>query len=423
MHVYIVAHPPRKPHDNGGQTAKGCPLERGLHIQPFRCFAPARAVSPGPMAVTAKKPGAPAKKPQAKKKATPQQLTGAKAKNAPAVKPAAGAKRAAARKASVPNFLDPLCAQPAPTVTSSGKALPHTSLVSSDFTVDSSARTLLIVSNVGHAGTVGVILNVKDDGTYAGGLQMLTVPTLAQADSAGGPSASRAMKFSVTVTNCSNALKRGGRVTYLNSSQRLPPREVAAVENFEPIIEAVKSSPYRRRITGDNLGTPQQLIGYPTDMVEYSIFSEHRGTLTSDEFFPYVAGAGTLDNPRMRGMSIVVYVFDKVADPQDYSVTVRTSHYTRWPLTSVPGQSMKQIPTADAAHINRVHDHNEHKANDLMHVAEGGLLATVGPRVAAGARTVGRAALSGLEGLMGAAPAAAEAAAVEAAEMAPLLLL
>ena len=246
------------------------------------------------------------------------------------------------------NFLDPMSPMPAPSVTSDGKALPHTGLVSHDFVVGSVNSTVLIVTNTGDSGTVGMVLNINPSGDYVDGLHMLTIPTLAASDSAGGPSASRAMKFGVSVVNCSNALKRGGRVTYLNSSQRLP--ATTTIAPFAAIVNAIKSSPYRRRITGSTLGQATHLVGFPIDNVTYTTFEGHRGTLTHEEFYTYVFGAasGSTLQTQRRPMSTVAFIFDPVTDAQDYSVTIRSSMYTRWPLTSVPGQSMRNMPTAAA---------------------------------------------------------------------------
>lgn len=315
-------------------------------------------------------------------------------KAVPATRPtrkAAGVTKAKPRVVAhkrVKNFLDPMCPLPAPTMVSDGKALPHTSLVSTDFTVSSTNTTVLIVTNTGDSGTVGVLYNVDANGKYIDGLQVLTIPTLANADYEGGPSALRAMKCGVTVVNCSNALKRGGRVTYLNSSQRLPAQSNDENGAFGPIIEGIKNSPYRKRINGDELVKPMQLIGYPVDSTEYHRFNSHRGTLTSAEFGTYIYGARTTAPPQpqampphLRPMSIIAYIFDPTAETQDYSVTVRASYYTRWPLTSVPGQSMRPIPTAPPHQINDVRDHTEETANDLVHVIEGGALATIGPKL------------------------------------------
>lgn len=305
-----------------------------------------------------------------------------------------------ARAATVPNFLDPMCPFPAPSVISSGKALAHTGLVSADFVVGVTNTTILVVTNVGSAGTVGVILNVSPAGDFVDGLKVLTIPTLAAADEAGGPSAARAMKVSASVVNCTNALKRGGRVTYLNSSQRLPP--ISGVNPYAAMVSGIKNSPYRRRITGDTLTTPSHLIAFPTDSIAYNTFDSFHGTLTHDEFWQHVVTASTGVEPMPRPMSCIAYVFDPASDPQDYSLTVRAAYYTRWPLTSVPGQSMKPIPTAPAPDINAVHDHAESKANDLAHVAEGGLLATVAPRVMSAVRTAGGALLNRMGGVVNA---------------------
>lgn len=370
------------------------------------------------MAKTTKK--APAVKAVVKKK------TLKKAAKVKSVAPAR-VKKPAKAATTTRNFLDPLVAQPAPSVTSDGRALPHTSLVSSDFSVQQN-RVLLLATNTGSAGTVGLILEI-DEGGRGVHAELLTIPTLALADADSGPSTSRAMKLSVSVVNCSNGYKRGGRVTYLNSSQRLPARLADADVMWNPVIDGIKSSPYRRRITGEDLVKPMQLIAHPVDEVNYSSFRPHRGTLTVAEFLAHVIGAShTLDHPQPRPMSIIAYVFEPVPDDrQEYSVTIRGSFYTRWPLTSVPGQSMRPMPTAAPAVINHVRNHAEETANDLAHVVEGGAAVALAPRVISALRgAVGNAA-----GAVARGAAAAEGAAVEAIgapavialeEMAPLLL-
>jgi len=377
---------------------------------------------------------APAAKKQAMRDAYKMQNAQSASKKAPGPNPNVPKAQQPKRKQeaqSVPNFLDPMCPIPAPSITSDGKALPLTGLISTDFVVGSVNTTILLVTNTGSSGTVGFLATVDPSGGLVGGADFLTIPTLAAADTAGGASASRAMKFSVSVVNCSNALKRGGRVTYLNSSQRLPARTCIAATDFSNIIAAIKSSPYRRRINGDELVHPKHLIGFPVDNVSYTKFDAHHGTLTASEFFGHVLGASACDAPQPRPMSVVAFIFDPVVDAQDYSVTIRASYYTRWPLTSVPGQSMRNIPTASANTINQVHDHAENTGNDLAHIVEGGVLATVAPRAANVARAAGQSLLArvggALRGGVAAAADAAEVLAVDAlagAEMAaPLLLL
>lgn len=336
--------------------------------------------------------------------------------------------------APLPNFLDPMSPIPAPAVVSDGRALPHSSLVSADFMVKDN-HVVLFCTNTGDSGTVAMLFEIDATGAYAPekGLQLFTIPTLATADTAGGPSATRAMKMSVSITNCSNALKRGGRVTYLNSSQRLP-AEDAFGGTYNSIVDGIKSSPYRRRITGDMLAHPMQLITYPVDNTAYLEFKPHKGTLTASEFKRYTFGAAEGNSPLPRPMSVVAWIFDPAADQQDYSITIRASYYTRWPLTSVPGQSMRSIPTASAHVINHVREHAETRANDLEHVVEGGVAATVAPRAAGAVRNTAGSILSRITGgveeagsAMGdaaeAAGSAIETVAVGAIEEAPLIAL
>jgi hypothetical protein len=326
--------------------------------------------------------------------------------------------RSTARKPQprgIPNLLDPMSDIPMPSLVSDGKALPHTSLVSDDFTVDATNYTVLFVTNTGHSGTVGSLFKCDAAGTYVAGSTMdFTIPTLQLSDAAGGPSAARAMKFSVAIVNCSNGLKRAGRVTYINSSQRLPARGPDSIGRYMPIIKGIKDSPYRRRINGDTMSvgpgqTAKHLIGYPTDSIEYANFKHFEGTESGSAFLSHVLGASEGYDPSNRPMSVIAYVFDPTTDPQDYSLTIRASYYTRWPLTSVPGQSMRNMPTSAASIINHVRDAAEDHGHELQNIVEGGLIATIGPKVgkalltrAVGGLTTAGAGLGGLASEAGA---------------------
>ena len=297
---------------------------------------------------------------------------------------------ASPRPQRIPNFLNPMVPIPVPCLLSEGMALPHTSLVSHDFTVGTATTKILVVSNVGNSATVGFLYEVDGSGLLLGHTPFV-IPTVASSDSAGGPSSCRAMKFSCSVVNCSNALKRGGRVTYLNSSQRLPALGSVSLGgqwDFSGIISGVKSSPYRRRIMGGNLAVAKQLIGFPVDNTSYSRFDNWRGSIDEVEFNEHTLGAstanviGSASSLSQRPMSVICYIFDPVEDIQNYSVTIRASYYTRWPLASVPGQSMKAIPTTTANVINHISNHAEATANDLAHIGEGAAAAVFGPRIA-----------------------------------------
>lgn len=295
----------------------------------------------------------------------------------------------------IPNFLDPMCPFPMPTLASEGRALPHTGLVSSDFTVDTTNTTLLLVANTGHSGTVAFSLKLDANGGFvSGSAEVHTIPTLSVADINGGPTTSRSMKLSVSVVNCTNNYKRGGRVTYINSSQRLPPRNIDSATEYAQVISGIKSSPYRRRINGDELVKPKHLITFPVDNKVYHSYDGFHGTLTAEEFLPYLLTPGdntttkeTVFSPRP--MSTVAWIFDPAPDEQAYSFTVRASFYTRWPLTSVPGQTMHNVPTAPASILNAVVDKAEAHGSDLAEIVAGGTAVAMGSRVSGVARSIG----------------------------------
>lgn len=331
------------------------------------------------------------------------------------------------------DIMNPLNPMPAPRVVSDGKALSYTGLVSGDFTVGPGKTTLLVVTNTGESGSVGALLHVNADGTVdTVTRELFTIPALATEDALGGASSLSAQKFSVSVVNCSNALKRAGRVTYINSSQRLPARYLyGGADDYSTIIDGIKNSPYRRRISADSLVAAKQLVGFTCDTVAYNSFARNRGTLNFEQFFAYVFGADLSEtgsaglNPKPRPMSTVAYVFDPVSEVQDYTVTIRATFYTRWPLSTVQGQSMHAMPTAPAHVINGFRDHAEETGSDLAHVMEGAMMATMAPRVAGAARNAGGAVLAGMRnalGLGGAEAAEAGAAEFGAAELMPLLM-
>lgn len=316
---------------------------------------------------------------------------------------------------SAPFSLDPLHPVPFPSAVAAGKALPLTALVEKDFTVHTRTR-MLVATNVGNSGTVAFLLDINDTSDVLESVELLTFPTIKDSDLQGGPTAGRAMKFSVAVTNVTSGFKRAGRVTYLNSGQRLPGPlgTPAAWTGINAIVAAVKTHPSRRRITGDVLKDPKQLVGFVCDQPAYHGYAPWRGTLNIAEFISHALSASS-SNPisdisisHQRPMSVIAWVFDPTEDAQSYSITIRGSYYTRWPLTTVPGQSMRMSPTAPQHTINQQHQHAEEGANNLGAVAAKAAVATGASRAAGwlsdlateAAPQLRRMAMEGLEGAM-----------------------
>jgi len=290
--------------------------------------------------------------------------------------PARKQKPGATMGLKIPNYLDPICQYPVPTVLSDGKALPHTGMVREHFQHCDGSNweyTLLICQNTGDSGSVAYLVHTDLSGVVLSG-SILTIPTLKESSGSGGPSAARAMKLSVNVVNTTNAMHRAGRIVTLNSSQRLPGRpNDPAVGELSAVISGVRNSPYSRMTSAQQFTTPQQLISFPVDPVSYSQFHPFRGEILGNDFFDHIFSPPRdhLADQAVRPMSTIVYLFEPTTAVQDYSVTIRASYYTRWPLESVPGQSMQAIPTAPAQIINAVRDNAEAKAQDLKNLPEG----------------------------------------------------
>lgn len=281
------------------------------------------------------------------------------------------------------NLLDPMCPLPMPTLASDGKALPYTGMVSVDFSTSTTNTTCIFLQNTGDSGTCGYMITLSPSGDIIGS-QAMTIPTLATRTDQGGPTATRAMKLSGSLVNCTNVMHRGGRVTYLNSSQRMPQRDTLATpDNFAHVVEAIKASPYRRRITGDQLKDALQLISFPIDNVAYTSFKRFRGTLSTGDICDHIFAPSEIftepegtnhhdqhDQIDVRPMSTICFILDPTQTAQDYSITVRASYYTRWPLATVPGQSMRPMPTADPKLVNYYRDRTEAQAHEFQRLGK-----------------------------------------------------
>ena len=305
-----------------------------------------------------------------------------------------------------PNFMDPLCPMPVPTTVSAGKALPHTALATHELVLQPGHEALVFACSFAGCATVGYQVIVDNTGQVAGGGELYHLPTLTASAMNNGCTSSRAMRLSCSVINTTNVMNRGGDVYYINSAQRLPEKDQNS--GFSRIMQAIKTHPTRRVVGGDRLlGTkqaPSKLLAYPTDMPKYHEFEEHTGAVSDDgagvdqylrHLVEYV-GTGTPPalGPLPRSMSIIVYYFENPPQVQTYRITMRGSMYTRWPMTSVPGYHMRAIPAVPAHVYNHVVDHAEAQANTLQAATEGGVIATVGPKLLQGAGAAGKAFLS-----------------------------
>jgi len=69
-------------------------------------------------------------------------------------------------------------------------------------------------------------------------------------------------------------------------------------------------------------------------------------------------------------MSTAWIVLSPPAVAQSYTISCKASFYTRWGLSTVPGQSQFDVPTASAGFINRVQSYASGMADTLHTIAD-----------------------------------------------------
>jgi len=255
-----------------------------------------------------------------------------------------------------------------------------------------SSRKLYAITNNGISGSVMCYLH----NTATPFTSVYTVPTLSAAASAGGPTAARAMKASLTMVNDTQRLNQGGKVYTLVANQRLripAPASTMTQAEWNTLMDEIIAHPHTRAHSGADFVTPKTLVCHPSNIPDYTDFKEFEGTSTVDGFW---AGISTAPSPgpvlggvNKRPMSTIFVVFEPPAVDQTYTVTARASWYTRWPLDTIMGQSMKPIPTAPLSTINGAQDQAEHNKDEW----------SLGPA----AKTVAQGAMSGVAGAVAAA--------------------
>lgn len=277
------------------------------------------------------------------------------------------------RQARIGHVLSPHHSANVPTLLRTGHALPYSGMIRFDLDISPTQTFLFAITNNGVSGTVASFIRgeLVAGAFVANGFFAYTIPTLALADSAGGPTSARSMKIGVSLVNNTSKFNMGGRVFHLNCQQRIrlaaPPSTMTGAQ-LSNAINAIKAFPKCVGYSGPHFEESREFTGNVVDNTRYEDFDEFIGTQTVDEFWDHIAiwpGGPTV--PGDRPMSTIFLMFTPPAVTNTYTISVRASYYTRWALDTIPGQTMKPIPTADPATINAVHAVAE-KVGDVSHV-------------------------------------------------------
>lgn len=260
-----------------------------------------------------------------------------------------------------------------PTVTHNGTAVPHPDVVRYDVNILPTEKVLAFCTNVGSSGSAMLLLK-WDPASGIVSVNTVRTPTLLQASGvAGGPTSMRAMKMSLSLTNATQYLNRGGRVYVLNSDQRFAfPASVALcnASDWNNIFNAVVEHPNTVPYDGTHFGETGTYTCSVVDGPSYERFEENDGAEAVDAFGAHIA-SWTGSAHRVRPMSCIVMAFETPAITQSYTFSAVGKWYTRWPLATVPGRMMTPIPTASPAEVNRILVQAEAKAHQSVRFGSG----------------------------------------------------
>lgn len=301
-------------------------------------------------------PTPPPKPGSAKPSVGPMQSYGTAKTKAKAKAPKAKPEPPSDRRGGEPNFqpMDPLSTVLIPISRRQAAAFPYMGMVKD--TVSLSGRTLYVITNTGHSGTImGAFTTAPFQGVY-------TIPAISGAPSSGGPSSGRAMKASVEITNSTAAMTAGGSVYVLKTDQRVSipglPTSLTAAQ-INTLCDTVKDHPLVKPFDGADFKKTDKHGRHPTfvcdvvDGVDFENFSAWQGTESVDGFFGHVFTWPGLDsNTHERPMSTIFVLFETPVAAQTYTLSARAAYYTRWSLATVPGQTQMEIPIATLDRIN-----------------------------------------------------------------------
>lgn len=250
-----------------------------------------------------------------------------------------------------------------PTLLRSGQAFAYTGATRFQLPQAVGETILLIATNPGTSGSVVTVVR-QVGAAVPSAIAPATISTLSSPDSAFGPTSSRAMKCGLSVTCDTPALTRGGRITFMNGQSRIrmdTAPSAFSLSTFQYLVSTIQSFPTAQSFDATHFGETREFTCNVVDQVRYADFHEFAGALTYDEFMAHVAiwpGASAKDRP----MSTIWMVLAPPADPQSYTISATAAYYTRWPLSTVQGQTMKEVPVAPASVINHIHNIGDHMA-------------------------------------------------------------
>lgn len=236
------------------------------------------------------------------------------------------------------NALDP---RPIPAKLAAGHGFHTVGKARTTVTANASRRVVLFVTNTGASGTLMLFLS-SDGGKYT-----TTVPTLTLAADAGGPTAGRALKATLRLTNVTKRLNQGGAVYVGELDQRLAlpqaPSTMTAAE-IGASIDGIIALNASHAHDGVEFARPHEFSCGIADATDFEDFGPWFGAYSVDNFARHFAvwpGSGHDKRP----MTTRYVIFETIADANDYVAEVVGQWYTRWPTGHILSDHMSKIKT------------------------------------------------------------------------------
>jgi hypothetical protein len=166
------------------------------------------------------------------------------------------------------------------------------------------------------------------------------------------------MKAGLSLVNTTAALTRGGRVYVAEFDQRftLPDAPSAMTDaEFHTFVNVVVAHPNTRPFSGSDFVKARLFSCKVNNAAEYETFGPWAGPDNLNTFMSHVAvwpGAVELERP----MSTLVLVIETPASPQDYTISMRSNFYTKWPLSTFLGSLMVKVPTGAVASVDKTYE-------------------------------------------------------------------
>jgi len=223
---------------------------------------------------------------------------------------------------------------------------------------------MLCVSAIPGYGTVGRFVSYTPGSATVGVTTPLTLPLMASAFDAGGPTSSRVTKVGFRMVNSTATLYRAGRIfiTHLTQRLKLPAApSVMTGAQWDAVASSLKALPPKFTKTAEMADfsangelCDKPFFCIPVDHSKYNEYRPHKGTMSNtDDWFDNVA-LWTSSEEESHPMSMMVLHWTSGstnAMQQELTLSCDAQFLTRWPVDTVPGQAHLDIPSSNPATV------------------------------------------------------------------------